>query len=419
MSGGFPVTPTGSPGDIEGLAGSLMAANRGFEGAASALKQTASGLGGIDWSGPAEERFSAAAHGLCRAVSTYHETLADVARALRSYAHALQTAQRVIEDARTEYETAKAAKVDAQIVLSSLRVASARAEEDDRGRIAGQVDDQQAAARRAAHTAEEALKRAIEAREHFDTAQRRARSVLDGGSVIHPPALGGPPLGVANSGTGGGLVGGGFGVPQGGLGNYSATVPWNDVGDLDGLAKNSWDDRHGQTEVDDLEYVIDAALLATGIGGVVKIGFNLSRAAARRLAGMAAAKQSEREAAERALTPAERAVREIGDADDIRRNYIEMGGAVVDKLGVIPQIENISKVAGVLSSTGSRIYITTRVSQALARIQALGDSAKTGLAVLRATGALHQGVRRGIPNDVIARIEQMADDAMRGGRGGR
>jgi uncharacterized protein YukE len=411
MSGGFPVTPTGSPGSIEGLAASLASANSGFQAAAAALKQTSSGLGGISWSGPAEERFSSSAHGLAQAASTYHETLGDVAKALRSYAHALEHAQRVIDEARTEYEAAKAAQADAQTIIGSLRIQVGHVDPDQRAGVEDRIDGQQSALRRATHTAADALKRAVEAREDFDRAQRKATAALSGSSSPTAPTLGslsGPFTN--NAGTGGGILGGGFGVPPGGLGNLSGEVPWNELDDLDGLARNSWLDSHGQTEVDDLEHVIDAALLATGIGGVVKIGFNLSRAAARRLASMTAAKKAEREAAERGMTAAEREAKAVMDEEEVLKTYIEKFGELGGNVG-IPQADNIAKVVAVATMRGNRVYIAMKVRQ-------LEDVAKNGIAVLQATGALHQGVRRGIPPDVLARIEKLADDAMKAGRGG-
>jgi hypothetical protein len=57
-AGGFPETPKGSPGGIEGAADMLAQAANSLSAGSTSLKQTASGLSGVAWSGPAEWRFT-------------------------------------------------------------------------------------------------------------------------------------------------------------------------------------------------------------------------------------------------------------------------------------------------------------------------------------------------------------------------
>jgi uncharacterized protein YukE len=413
-SGAFPITPTGSPGAIENLAASLTAANSGFGSCASALRQTASGLGGIDWQGPAEARFSSAAAGLARAADAYHDTLSVCAKALRTYASALQAAQKTIDAAREDYEAAKAAQADAAIILKSLSGEQGRATDaHERSMIGGQIDDQHAAAGRASSSAEAALARATTARAHFDRAHDRAQGVLDGTSPPSTPFLGPGAAPFTNRTAGGGILGGAFGVRPGGLGNYSGEVPWNQRYDVDGLAASSFDDRNGQTEVDDLDNAIDALALATGIGGVAKIGLSLAKKAARRIATRSATKKAERVAAERVKTPAQKAQ----DLADRNQLYVEKFGETASQVGV-PQADNVAKVLAVATNPAVRAYLQIKFGQALARIAATGGSIRKGLATLRAARALQQGVRRGIPKEAVERLEQITNEAMKGGRNG-
>jgi len=395
VSGGaFPETPKGSPGAIEGAASRLSDAADLLEESDSSLAQTARGLSGVAWSGQAEGRFTASAgtlSGVCRGAETALRTCAS---ATRTYAEALETARRIIEREREEFEDAQVAQANATSAIGQLSMRRMRVEPDRQGSFDSAIDDANADRDAAGDRAQAALRRAQRAREEFDDAQNRAIEQLDGRAPGSSSGFGAPARGMAGGGsgpafpadgTGGwGAAGGGFGVPAGGLANLTGFVGYGQLGDVDGYAKSRWDELHGQTEVDDLTIAI--TLVAAPVAPLATAG---ARAVGTRLAA----------AGSRALGRGRGALA----TEEGRVASYEGLGQILSKGGV-PMADEAAKITSPLLMASNRIYIRGVVTEIRKRTA-------RGVAVLRAARELSHGVKHSRVSQ--EQFDRLAREAMR------
>ena len=414
--GGFPERPKGSPGGIEAAASNLVNAAEAIESAGSQLKRTAGGLSGVTWAGQAEARFTGCAGGLASVAVTAEDALREAAHVARTYAKALETAQRIIDDARADYEAAKSAEAAASSAIGLFSRLQMGATPDEMSGIRDQLGQAQSDLNTAASNAEAALRRAQRARDDFDDAQSTAIAGFEGRSPLSMPGLGSPASGIpggasifgVSGGTGGwGAFGGGFGVPRGGLAGYSGFVGFDDLEQLDGLAHSAWLDLHGQTEVGDLTFAI-VTIATFGTGGILAGGGRAVVGGGRALlAGGRTVVTGGRGAAARIFT----GIRGISQNPELRARALEDIGDGLGKAGV-PYAGDAGKVASMLSREEfrdvSKAYILRARDASQARIAALEHVAKSDYAALRAALELSRGVRRGLPPEAIQAMERAA-----------
>jgi len=406
--GAFPETPKGSPETIEALAEQLGEAADNLEQAESTLSQTARGLSGVSWSGMAEGRFTAAAGGLSGVCGGAEGALRTCSQATRKYATALATAKRVIEREREEYEDARVAETNATSAINQLGMRRMRVEPDRQGSFDDAIDDANADLESAGNRAQAALRRALRAREAFDEAQNEAIGQLQGTDSTASSVFGGPAAGISGSGfgpafpatgTGGwGAGGGGFGVPAGGLANYTGAVPYEQLGEVDGLAKSRNDELHGQTEVSDM--YVAATLVA---GPMVAAGRSLlaGLASAATRSGGSAAGGAATTAGRTGASTADDAAQAAGRAD-ARALNIEKTAELAGGYTGLPMAGEAGKILGYLSHPAVR---------AVWRMEGikLKRDAQTNLATLLATREMSRGVRRGLSDDAIEALARRAN----------
>jgi uncharacterized protein YukE len=383
----FPERPRGSPGGIEAAAERLGQAADGLDESAATLKQTSSGLSGVDWIGPAEGRFTSAAAGLSGVCDGAEQALRTCAQAARGYAQALETAQRIIERERDEYDEARLAQAAAGQAIGRLThemfMAKPRERAGFESAIGAAYDDMDVAADRA----QAALLRARRAREAFDDAERKAIGELEGTapgrasgfSAFGMPSLGSAPAPFLNSGTGGfGSGGGGFGIPMGGLAPFTGVVNRGDMRTLDPYANNWWLERTEDTTPDDLTIAITA--LAAPVAPLVTMG-------GRALAGKVASAGSRVFGRTRTTLATEEG----------RIAAYESAGQVLGKAGV-PYAEEVAKLSSPLLRASDRAYVQGVIAEARRK-------ASHHVAVMRAARELSHGVKtRSIPKEEIDRI---------------
>jgi uncharacterized protein YukE len=272
--GAFPDRPRGEAGGIEAAASDLQNAARELTEGGTNMRSTGSALLGGDWSGQAAGRFGSASSGLSTAYHAAAETLTGCAKTLRDYAHVLASSQRTIDAAKIDYDQANSDLTSAQGALTGLGnlAVSPHPPKD----IDARLSAASSAVTGAQGRAHDALIRAQHARTEFDRASSRAVSELSGQSPMGAPGLGAPGHGFIGSdpftgvGTGGlGSIGGGFGVPVGGLSAYNGVAR---VADLTGEERSAYgiyeDATHPVEATGDLTNLV---LFAFG-GGEAKIG---------------------------------------------------------------------------------------------------------------------------------------------------
>jgi hypothetical protein len=411
--GAFPETPKGSPAAIEAAAELLSQAAELVAEGESTLTQTARGLSGVAWSGLAEGRFTAAAGGLSGVCDGAQEALRSCARAARRYSEALERAKRIIEAEREEYQEAQVAKASGAELVGDLSLRRMHAEPDRQRGFDDAVADAQDAIAAAGDRSQAALTRAHRAREDFDQAQQDAIGQLEGtaagstsvfGSPAQP-ALGGPALGPAfpATGTGGwGSGGGGFGIPAGGLAPFTGQVPFDRLSSVDGYAKNTYDEKHGQTEVDDLTIAITSAASFGTAGPLSALATRGATGAAARGGGGTAAGGAARTGAAR--TGASRADDAARATTELRSKNIETFTDGVGKAGV-PFAGDVGKAVAQLSHQEVRSMLRTYLDHYRAHIAA---AVKPRAAALLAAGSLSRGVRKGLSDDAIARLKELS-----------
>lgn len=298
---GFPDIPRGSPGEVESAASALRRAGTEVGEGGLSLTGTSQGLGGVSWRGMAADRFTFAAGELSRVCTAAAATLGECASALRDYAGELDRAQTELRALRSQYEEAKAQEAAAQSAAAALSLVSA-VDPSDTARLDHELASAQGTAQSAGVHAAQLLQRAVQVRDDFDRAERRASAVLEGQALKRANGMGAPAapfggsVGVGPISAGGiGAVGSGFGIPNGGLSPYAGLVPVDDLPNIDGVAAGYYNDVVvGSVEpVDDLT---NAALLVTGVGavgavadagkvGLSALGRRLAASGAERAAG--------------------------------------------------------------------------------------------------------------------------------------
>lgn len=411
--GAFPETPRGSPEAIETAAEMLSGAAELVGEGESTLTQTTRGLSGVAWSGMAEGRFTAAAGGLSGVCDGAQEALRTCARAAERYAQTLDRAKRIIEAEREEYEEAKAAQASGAELVGDLSLRRSHVEPDRQGSFDEAITDAQDQVAAAADRATAALIAAQSAREDFDRAEAEVIAQLDGtapGSTSvfgapAVPAVGGFAMAPAfpASGTGGwGSAGGGFGVPAGGLAAFTGFVAFDRLGDVDGYAKSAFQDRHGQTEVDDLTIAITSVASLGTAGPLSALASRGATGAAARTGGTAATGGA-RTAAGRAGTSA---------ADDAARARAATNAHLIEKYGDaagmagLPLGGSAGQVAAHLSYPAVRATYRAFLEQYLSGAKQM---VAPKLATLLAARALSQGVRKGVPDDAAARLRELSN----------
>jgi uncharacterized protein YukE len=387
VSDGFPERPRGSAGAIEGAGERLAQAADALNEGSSTLKQTASGLSGVSWIGPAEGRFTSAAAGLSGVCAGAEDALRTCAQAARGYAQALETAQRIIEREREEYDQARAEQATAGHTIGFLSREMAMAKPDERAGFETAIGDAWARMDAAGDRAQQALVRARRAREDFDDAERKAIGELEGTapgkasgfSAFGMPSLGTAPAPFLNSGTGGfGAGGGGFGIPMGGLAPFTGLVDRDEMDTLDPYANNWWLERTEDTTPDDLTFAI--TMVAAPVAPVVT-------AAGRAVAGKIASAGSR--VFQRGKTTLA--------TEEGRVAVYEAGGQIFGKAGV-PYAEEATKLTAPLLRAGDRAYVKGVIAEAHR------ETAKQ-IAILRATRELSHGIRtRIVSKEEIDRI---------------
>jgi uncharacterized protein YukE len=416
-AGGFPERPKGSPGGIEAAAANLLNAAEAIESAGSQLKRTASGLSGMTWAGQAEARFTNCAGGLATVAVTAEDALREAAHATRAYAKALETAQRIIDDARADYDAAKSAEATAGGAVAMLSRLQSGASPDEMASLGDRLTQAENAQSTAASNAEAARRRAQRARDDFDHAQAHATAAFEGRAPATSPGLGGPAAGIPGGasmlgvagGTGGlGSFGGGFGVPRGGLGNLSGFVGFDQLEQLDGMAHSAWLDRHGQTEVGDLTFAI--VTIATFGGSGILAGAGRAALAGGR-AALASGGRSIVVGGRGAAARIFAGIRGISANPEARAKALEDIGDGLGKVGV-PHGGDAGKIASLLSREEfrdvSKAYILQARLASEARLAELQHVARGEYASLRAALELSRGVRRGLPPEAIKAMERAA-----------
>jgi len=405
----FPETPKGSPEAIEAVAEQLGQSADSLEQAESTLSETARGLSGVSWSGQAEARFTAAAGGLSGVCGGAEAALRTCASATRKYAAALATAKRVIEREREEYEAGQTAEANAASAINQLGMRRMRVEPERQGSFDDAIDDANADLESAGNRAQAALRRALRAREDFDEAQSEAIGQLEGTDSTTSSVLGGPAAGVSSggfgpafpaAGTGGwGAGGGGFGVPAGGLGNYTGVIPFDQLGEVDGLAKNRHDELYGQTEVAD-GYIAATFVAGPVIAGGRSLLAGLASSAATRSGGSAAGGAATT-AGRAGGSTADDAARAASNVD-ARALNIEKTAEVAGGYTGLPMAGEAGKFLGYLSQP------TVRMAWQMEAIK-LKRAGQQELVTLLATREMSRSVHRGLSDDAIAALMRRAN----------
>lgn len=296
-SDGFPERPRGSPGEVEASAAQLRRAARLLEAGGARLSGSAGGLAGWNWRGMAADSYIAASAGLAHVCASGAETIDECAEALRVYGSELDSAQGEWDRARAEYEQARSAQQAAEGVAATLN-SVVSAHPSQAAHLADQIDQAHSQAQAAGDSVTAALQHALQARERFDRAERHAISVLEGRSARGPEALGGPapafsgPVSAPTGAGGLGPLGGGFGIPLGGLGGYDGRSSIDAPENIQNGANAYYQDHvRGSVEpVDD----IDTAVTFFAGGGLAAGGLkDLAEAGLRKLGGRLAAREGD------------------------------------------------------------------------------------------------------------------------------
>jgi len=187
--GGFPDSPTGSPGEIGAIARALVGAGDDFENLESGLRSASATLA-EDWQGYAAGAYHACSDGLATVARGGAESFRDCARAVSGYSRALDHAQSEIRRLRVLYDAAMAAEASASSAGGGLenKLASAK-KPAELTKLNDKITSDQTDAQNAAYSAGGYARQATAVLEAFKAAQSRYTQVLSGDRLT---ANGGP-----------------------------------------------------------------------------------------------------------------------------------------------------------------------------------------------------------------------------------
>lgn len=407
---GFPETPKGSPGGIRDAAESLTTAAEGLDTSSTTLSQTATALSGVAWSGPAQARFTGAAAGLGQVCDGAQEALRTCAGAARSYASELETAQKVIEREREEFEQAVIDQTSAAGAVGRLTSAFAGAKPEEQAGLGNKISDARDLLEGATDRRQAALTRARRARDEFDRAERKAIGLLSGSAPGSSSALGSQGVGspFSSPATYGPFgMGGGFGVPIGGLSRYNGVVPLetSEPGEFDegnskgadywGISGAAYDSyltskNQGFTEPDDLTVagVTAATFWAGGSGGLLVRGASAARSGVTKAGSRVSAGVRSRLASEESRVAA-----------------LEGAGGIIERAAGVPFAEAATQLASPVLRSSTRIYVREMYAE-------VRRNTASNLATLRAARAISQGSKRvRIPREEVDRLARLSGRA--------